>query len=154
MTQIFAFGHSLTFGRWDGEGGWVSRLRRFLDKRSLDDPEEEDFLVWNMGVPGDDTDQLLDRFEDELERRLWPEDTVILIQIGANDLQRVEGEPRVAPADFRQNLKKLVEMAGNYSEDILLIGDAYYGIEVPYRGLLRRRLAMREPRNIIRSGRK
>ena len=38
MGRILIFGDSITYGAWDKEGGWVQRLRKFLDERNLTDP--------------------------------------------------------------------------------------------------------------------
>lgn len=87
------FGHSITQGFWDTEGGWVQRLRKFLDEKSLKQPEEYYFEVYNLGVSGNDSRQLLDRFDDELEARLFDEDeTLIIFQIGANDIQYLQAK--------------------------------------------------------------
>ena len=38
MTCLLVFGDSITYGAWDLEGGWVQRLRSFIDKKNLTDP--------------------------------------------------------------------------------------------------------------------
>jgi lysophospholipase L1-like esterase len=104
--QVFAFGHSITQGFWDSESGWVLRLRKFLDQKSLENPDEYYFEVYNLGVSGNDSRQLLERFSQELEARLWDEDeTLILIQIGANDIQYLEEkeEIRIKKEEYREN---------------------------------------------------
>lgn len=132
--QVFAFGHSITQGFWDRESGWVLRLRKFLDQKSLENPDEYYFEVYNLGVSGDDSRQLLERFPRELEARLWDEDeTLVLIQIGANDIQYLEekDEIRVEKEDYRENLEALIEKARNYTDKVLLVGETYTGIEGP-----------------------
>ena len=49
MTQILVFGTSTTYGCWDIEGGWVQRLRKYLDEKQLDDPELY-YIVYNLGI--------------------------------------------------------------------------------------------------------
>lgn len=132
--QVFAFGHSITHGFWDEEGGWVSRLRKFLDRKSLEKPEEYYFETYNLGVPGNTSEDLLERFEQELEARIWEEDeTVIVIQIGANDIQYLEDRDRInVPKDeYRGNLEELVDQALEYTSNVLLIGELYTTIEGP-----------------------
>lgn len=110
------------------------RLRKFLDRKSLENPDEYYFEVYNLGVSGNDSTQLLRRFSQELEARLWDEDeTLILIQIGANDIQYLEekDEVRVEKEEYRKNLEALIEKARNYTDKVVLVGEAYTGIEGP-----------------------
>lgn len=132
--QVFAFGHSITQGFWDRESGWVLRLRKFLDKKSLEKPEEYYFEVYNLGVSGNDSRQLKERFSQELEARIWEEDeTLILIQIGANDIQYLEekDEVRVGKEEYRENLEALIRQARNYTGKVVLVSEAYTGIDGP-----------------------
>ena len=83
--RIFCFGDSITYGKWDAEHcGWVQRLRRFLDKNW---EIYGDNLVYNLGVSGDTTKNLLTRFEFEIEQRLKEEkeEVLIIFYIGIND---------------------------------------------------------------------
>lgn len=132
--QVFAFGHSIKQGFWDRENGWVMRLRKFLDKKSLENPGEYYFEVYNLGVSGNDSRQLLERLNQEIEARLWEEDeTLILIQIGANDIQYLEekDEIRVEKEEYRENLEALIEEARSYTDRVVLVGEAYTSIEGP-----------------------
>lgn len=134
MKQIFVFGHSVTQGFWDKEGGWVQRLRKTLDERSLENPDEYYFETYNLGVSGDDSNQLLDRFEDEIKARISNNfETIILIQIGANDIQYLEkkGMIRVEKQEFKRNLTELINKSRNYSNKIAIIGESYTTIEGP-----------------------
>lgn len=134
MTQIFAFGHSITQGFWDTEGGWVQRLRKVLDEKSLENSDKYYFEVYNLGVSGNDSDQLLKRFEPEIEARLWEEDdTVILFQIGANDIQYFNEEYslRTPKEEFRQNILDLISKARNYTDKIVFVGEPIITIEGP-----------------------
>jgi hypothetical protein len=48
--KILVFGDSIAYGDYDKEGGWVIRLRKFLDERQLDSYE-----TYNLGIPIDET---------------------------------------------------------------------------------------------------
>jgi len=111
MATILVFGDSETYGAWDSEGGWVSRLRKFIDKTN------KEHMIYNLGVDGNNTESLLIRFEFETKARLWPEEeTIILFQIGANDSSRLSFER------FNENLKQLVKIAKKYSSKIVFLG--------------------------------
>ncbi len=134
MPQIFCLGHSMTYGRWDTEGGWTQRLRKELDERSLENDDEEDFHVWNLGIPGEDSIQLLKGMEDELERRIYePMQQVILIQIGANDIQylREEEKIRVPEKEYKENLEKIIGKSREYTDKIMVVGEPPTTIDGP-----------------------
>jgi lysophospholipase L1-like esterase len=138
MVQIFAFGHSITYGYWDTEGGWVQRLRKYLDERALEEQDEELVSeVYNLGVPGEDSGGLLERIEEEFEVREWEEaEQIILFQIGANDTQflKEQQEIRVTEESYRRNMKELLDTAKGLADEVLVVSDFYISIEgeIPY----------------------
>ena len=134
MTQIFAFGHSITQGFWDTEGGWVQRLRSFLDQKSLDNPDEYYFEVYNLGVSGNDSKQVLKRFEPEIETRISEDnDTVVFFQLGANDIQYFNEEYRLRTSkeEFENNILDLISKGRKYADEIIFVGDPIITIEGP-----------------------
>ena len=74
--NICVFGDSVTWGAWDNKGGWVSRLRAFIESGN------RDYFVYNLGVSGDTTKELLGRFDIEAKAR---SPNIIIFQIGDND---------------------------------------------------------------------
>jgi lysophospholipase L1-like esterase len=123
--QLFIFGDSITYGAFDREGGWVTRLRKYLDGRTIDSEEKESYLIYNLGVSGDNTDDLLTRFNPEINARLdKDEETIIVFAIGINDSQYVNEKEnyRVSPLDFKRNLEILYKSATQYTSKIIFIG--------------------------------
>jgi len=109
MAQILVFGDSIVYGAWDREGGWVERLRKFLF--------DKEFLVYNLGVSGDTTEDLLNRFEFEAEQRLDEnEETIIIFSIGINDTLRT------SPEKFKENIRKLIGLAQKFTQKIIFVG--------------------------------
>jgi phosphoserine phosphatase len=122
--RLLIFGDSITYGAWGKEGGWVSRLRKFLDEKILTD---KDFycLVYNLGASGDTTDDLLERFEFETKMRVKEgEEPLFIFSVGGNDAvfinnrnQSITSLPR-----FRKNIGKLISLARKYTAKIVFIG--------------------------------
>ncbi|MCD6279715.1 hypothetical protein J7J26_03010 [Candidatus Micrarchaeota archaeon] len=124
MTQILIFGDSIAYGAWDKEGGWVQRLKKFLDKKDLTDPNFY-CLVYNLGVSGNNSKDLLERFEFETKQRLKEnEETIIIFAIGVNDSQFVHSERnhRVPINKFKDNIQKLIKLTQKFSSKIIFVG--------------------------------
>lgn len=125
--QILIFGDSITYGAWDKEGGWVARLRRFVEEKY---PREN--IVYNLGVSGDNSKTLLERFEKEIKIRIYEseKDPIIIFQIGINDsafLASKRGAEWISPVEFERNIKKLVFEARKVTENnkIFFVGHAF-----------------------------
>jgi len=114
---ICIFGDSITWGFFDPEkGGWVQRLRSFIESS-----KEEDIEIYNLGIAGDNTEDLLKRFKSECEARL---PNKILFGIGANDSQYIltKDNPRVPIKEFEENLESLISQAKKFTDDIIFVG--------------------------------
>ncbi len=124
MTRILIFGDSITYGAWDREGGWVQRLRKFLDEKNLTEPDVY-YLIYNLGVSGNTSEDLLERFEFETKQRLKEhERTIIVFAIGLNDSQFVHSKSshRVPIDRFKDNIQKLIKLARKISSKIIFVG--------------------------------
>ena len=81
--NILVFGDSIAYGANDLElGGWVNRLGLHLDKKY-----DYDYNVFNFGVSGEITTEVLARFDSECKARCGKQgnETVIIFAIGIND---------------------------------------------------------------------
>ena len=122
--NICVFGASITYGSGDTNGGWVQRIRKLLDEKNLSDPDAY-FLVYNLGIGGNTTEDLLERFKFELEQRIdEDEKTVIIFSIGGNDSVYLikEKHNRVPIDKFEKNINKLIFQTRKYTKDITFIG--------------------------------
>lgn len=124
--HILVFGASTTYGAWDLEGGWVQRLRKFLDEKVISSNYQKFYLVYNLGVSGAKSEDILKRFEVETEARKGRhgEEVIILFHLGINDCIYSEslGGLEVSPEQFRDNYNKLIMLAKKYSQKIVVIG--------------------------------
>ena len=113
--SICIFGDSITWGASDAEkGGWVERLKVYIG-------EKYEHIIYNLGMPGDNTEGLLQRIESETKLR---EPEIIIFAIGINDSQFVipENKKQIPIEQFKDNLSKLHEAAKQFTENIIFIG--------------------------------
>ena len=124
MSLILIFGDSITYGAWDKGGGWVSRLRKYLDEKNLSDPNFY-CLCYNLGISGNDSNDLLERFEFETKQRLEEsEDIIIIFAIGINDSQfiRNENKHKTPIEKFKENIQSLINIAKKFTSKIVFVG--------------------------------
>lgn len=86
MGKIIVIGDSIVYGKWDSEGGWVVRLRKWIDEK-YNLYKGGNFQVYQLGIPGEVAIRQVERFENELTTRLTTDDDkyVVLIAVGVND---------------------------------------------------------------------
>ena len=114
--NIPIFGDSITWGAYDPEqGGWATRLRNYFEE------QDNDVAVYNLGISGDTTADLLARIEVEAKSR---EPNLIIFAIGINDAQFIHSTNglRVSPDEFQQNLAKLLALAKKFTNKVVFVG--------------------------------
>lgn len=123
--NLLIFGSSITWDAWDKEGGWAQRIKTFADKKAASSNYDNYTAVYCLGVSGDKTTDLLERFDTEIKARIDEEEkTLILIEIGINDSQFVlaQNQHGVSPEEYRENLLKLIEKSKQYGADLIFVG--------------------------------
>lgn len=87
MANILVFGASTTYGAWDLEGGWIARLRKWIDEKNIKEKKYIDYsgisLIYNLGISDETTKDLIKRFKSDTEPRLW-ENNIFQKVIGTN----------------------------------------------------------------------
>jgi len=108
--NICIFGDSIAYGAWDEHGGWVDRLRSYLHGLTLASHFQSYYFLYNLGIPGDTTADVIKRFSAECEAR---EPHVIIFAAGINDAscRGNRDTSRIAPEQFKENVRVLVESA-------------------------------------------
>lgn len=112
--KIGIWGDSITYGECDSEGlGWVGRLRKSF-------PVEDYVGVYNRGVCGHTSEDLLKRFSIEAES-IKP--NKVFFAIGINDSKYASGGTinRVPIENFKKNMRSLVQQAKAYTENIYIV---------------------------------
>lgn len=121
--RVLIFGDSNTQGFWDIEGGWVARLRRHYDEIQLQDPRNRDEpTVFNLGISGNSSGDVLQRFYHEVQARKNFEETAIVFAIGVNDSRTKAGKPYTTSQQYGSNLEELVKQAKEFTDKILFVG--------------------------------
>jgi lysophospholipase L1-like esterase len=122
-ANIFIFGDSMAFGCWDAAGGWGQRLNNFLTEKFLSGKGKE-FYTYNLSISGNQTQDIVARFESELKPRQSEGANIIIFAIGINDSAFVhsKNDHWVLFEEFKNNLRKLIEMAQKYSDKIFFLG--------------------------------
>ena len=122
MVRILVFGASTTYGKCDPEGGWVQRLRKYIDENAENIDSNS---VFNLGISGNTTEDLLRRFGFETKQRLKNgEESIFIISIGMNDAQYLHDKQstKVSQEKFRANLRKIIQKAKKNSTKIIFVG--------------------------------
>lgn len=125
MAQIIVFGDSISFGMWDQMGGWPVRLMQHFNKRVIDSNLDEFIATYAIGIPGNTSDDLILRFEGEMNPRINTEqETSIIFAIGTNDSHLINPGRKnaVALENFEHNLTRLYEMARHYAKNVCFVG--------------------------------
>lgn len=122
--RVLVFGDSITQGFWDSEGGWVNRLRKYYDEEQIKDLAHKDEpTIFNLGISGDVTEGVLNRFENEVKARKWrwpDEEFTFIFAIGINDTAMfLNQEPNVD--NYGTQLKELILKAKQYSKRIIFV---------------------------------
>jgi lysophospholipase L1-like esterase len=132
MVRVLNFGASISSGFWDPEGGWFHYLKEDFHRKAL---EDEKFQCYNLGVSGQDSSEIVDRMEDEIEARNHRKDRdfIILINAGGNDTlyMNEKDEMRVPLEEFKENLRKMIDTAKDYAgEKVFFIASSPVKYEI------------------------
>ena len=119
--RVLIFGDSITQGFWDIDGGWVSRIRKHYDQQMIDGTDNDPPTIFNLGLSGDSSDDVLARFESETKTRAT-EELAFVIAIGVNDARTKAGVNYSDARRYKQNLGEILKLAKQYSNKILFVG--------------------------------
>ncbi len=124
MYNILIFGDSISAGRKiEKIKSWPCLLAQFFDSK------DKDFtLVHNLSIPGDSTNEVIERFDVEARarcRKIYEDDhTSIIFAIGINDTKGLNSKNNVVTKinNFRENINHLFKEASKYTDHIIFIG--------------------------------
>ena len=119
--RVLIFGDSITQGFWDTDGGWVQRIRKAYDEETIK-ADYELPTIFNMGISGDSSGDIVERFEAETKARYNDDGIGFVFAVGVNDSRTKSGVNFSSPEEYRKNLEKLLAMARQYSDKIVFVG--------------------------------
>lgn len=110
------FGDSVTQAAYV-KTSWVDLFRQFLEQKYPNDSID----VFNLGISGNTTSDILNRFENESLAR---NPTSIIFQIGVNDsgYLKTPDNPITEENQFRTNIEEIIIRANKFSKDKTFIG--------------------------------
>ncbi len=112
---IGVWGDSITYGACDLEGlGWVGRIRKSL-------PADDDHHVYNFGVCGESSVDLLKRFKIEAEA-IDPDTIIFAIGLNDSKYQDETDTNLVSQEQYVANMRELIKQAQKLANKIYVIG--------------------------------
>jgi len=123
MFGILVCGDSIAFGRGESPSvGWTGRLKAHFESLAFHN------CLFNLGIPGDTSTNLLKRFETEIKYRVKylreGDKYIVIIAIGINDTRGL-GSPdklQTKQSKFQKNISKLIEVAKKYTKHVVVVG--------------------------------
>ncbi len=120
MNKICVFGDSIAWGAIDPQyGGWVALLKNYFQDQNI--KNDTYIQVYNLGVSGDTSADLLKRFANEVDARA-PD--IIIFAIGINDTLSLISlkHNRILIDEFTKNVTSMVETTLGQKRAVLIVG--------------------------------
>ncbi|SQD77037.1 SGNH/GDSL hydrolase family protein [Moritella yayanosii] len=127
MASIICFGDSITRGESDAiYGGWADRIKtRCLSRiisATVSGSGSDRISVFNMGISGETTNGLIQRFQHEFVTRLADDkQNTVLFGYGANDLAKQDGNYLVDIETYIDNISRCMEFSLEKDANVVLI---------------------------------
>ena len=109
--NVCVFGDSIVWGANSLSKSWAALLGDYLFKK--------DIYMYNLGISGDTTHDLLKRFRQECAVR---SPDYVLISLGINDSSLMNGRAWVTPQRFKRNVIDLISQAKAFTKKVCIVG--------------------------------
>jgi lysophospholipase L1-like esterase len=95
-----------------------------LDAKTITNPRIFYCKIYNLGISGDTTENLLKRFEFEAKQRIREKIVIIIFEIGINDSLFFKDKKKLTtpPKIFRRNIQKLIKLSRKFTDKIVFVG--------------------------------
>jgi len=92
----------------------------------VNDWSSERPTIFNLGVSGDGTVEILGRLENETRSRRTDRGLAFIFSVGINDsFIRGNGAINITPEQYSDNYKSMISIAKKYSDKIMILGLQY-----------------------------
>ena len=122
--QILAYGDSITHGSHVSMG-WADQLRSHLFDAFYENDPDGYPRMYNLGIPGETTMGLVQRFESETKARVRAKygSMIFLISYGTNDAATLEAssEHVISIEHYESNLREVLEKARSLTNRVALL---------------------------------
>ena len=121
MRGVLVFGDSIVWGRGENPSySWVGRLKNDFEKQNFYN------TVYNLGIPGETSNSLQQRFLVELKSRVvkkrTEDDFLIIIAVGMNDSRFLdENNCEVEIEEFEKYIRSLISISKQYTNNIAVL---------------------------------
>lgn len=129
MKTVLIFGASVTHGVGGEHGGWADKLKVWLHSQMFGaNGKGEICTVYELGVTGDTSRDVIGRFEVETLARIHkeqsPKDIIVVFLAGTNDSKAVDiAENFVStPDEFGTNVQAFIRLAKTHAAHVLCVG--------------------------------
>ena len=108
------FGDSIAYGLYDMEKfGWTNRIKEKITNNNF---------IFNLAIPGQNSIDILNKFELELKNRYNDQDEFkIIFSFGIKDTLLLSKNNNHLKK-FKENILKIIEITNKYTKDISFIG--------------------------------
>lgn len=128
MKTVLIFGASGTHGVGGARGGWADKIKLWLHQEMFGpNSKGQQCIVYELGIVGDTTRDVVGRFEVETLARLTekdPKNTFVIFSAGAND-SRATGSPENylhTPEEYAGSVYAFIKLAKKFANHILCVG--------------------------------
>ena len=110
------FGDSVTQAAYI-KNSWVDLIRQYFEEKY----NNQFINVFNLGIGGNTSDDILKRFKTESEARM-PTDIIFAFGVNDSGYFRTLDKPIIPEGRFIKNIEKLIGQAKTFSKNITFIG--------------------------------
>ena len=124
-TRVLIFGSSISHGYYDEQGGWSQRFTPLINQQAASSNYLFNDSVYELGISGNTTQDLLERFSHEASARLSADKrNLIIFEIGNNDSIWFVAEQKhyVSLSAFQNNLQVLIDQTKEFSATPIFLG--------------------------------
>lgn len=120
---VLIFGDSITQGYWDQKGGWADRIKASVFEKDIDNDFKRYHGVHNLGIDGNTTAQVLERFNTESKARFWPgAEYAVVFAVGVNDtVISKDSDTLSSPEQYKRELASLLQRAQAFTSNIMFV---------------------------------